>query len=251
MRFRDYTPAGFVCWDNLIPSCNAHFTCALSSLLSLAKPTVVVSGGDTEITPEVFAKLMNANVIHWFAQNATHTDPRLTPMPIFLPDKSHSAMYDADHLLEARAIQKTDTGNVLCCLNPENQRNGAERAALLAKAAAAAPHVTMLPYGRDLASRKAFLRELRAHRFVLCPRGCGIDTHKIWEALYLGVIPIVQKSSIYRELLLPVLWVDSFLTLPNAEELASHYARLHEQAWDFSVLNPDWWITRINAHNSL
>jgi hypothetical protein len=119
---------------------------------------------------------------------------------------------------------------------------------LIAKAAAA-PHVSVLPYGRDLASRKAFLRELRAHQFVLCPRGCGIDTHKIWEALYLGVIPIVQKSAIYREISLPILWVDSFDSIPSATTLSDHYDNLHGQEWDFSVLNPDWWAARINSTN--
>ena len=90
MKFKDYTPTGFVCWDNLMPKCpNAHFTGTLSSVHGLGKPTTVVSGGYIEITTATFDALMNANVTHWFAQNATHVDPRLSPMPIFLPDKSH------------------------------------------------------------------------------------------------------------------------------------------------------------------
>lgn len=245
MKFRDYRPTGFVCWDHLSANCRAHFTSTLSSISTLAKPTVVVSGGDIEVTETAFNKLINSNVRHWFAHNATHTDHRLTPLPIFLPDKSHAEMFDPAYLNEALALPKTDSSNVLCCLNPEDQRNGRERAQLIARISAL-PHVTVLPYGRDLASRKNFLRELRAHRFVLCPRGCGIDTHKIWEALYLGVIPIVQKSAIYRELSLPIVWVDSFDSIPSIAELTDHYDTLHQQDWDFSVLNPDWWVARIN-----
>lgn len=32
------------------------------------------------------------------------------------------------------------------------------------------------------------------HMFVLCPRGNGLDTHRFWEALCRGSIPIVKKS---------------------------------------------------------
>jgi hypothetical protein len=36
-----------------------------------------------------------------------------------------------------------------------------------------------------------YLKELSLHRFCLCVRGNGIDTHRFWESLYLGVIPVI------------------------------------------------------------
>lgn len=38
---------------------------------------------------------------------------------------------------------------------------------------------------------KDYLLELSKHRFSLCVRGNGIDTHRFWESLYLGVIPVI------------------------------------------------------------
>jgi hypothetical protein len=38
---------------------------------------------------------------------------------------------------------------------------------------------------------KDYLFELSQHRFSLCVRGNGIDTHRFWESLYLGVIPVI------------------------------------------------------------
>jgi len=29
---------------------------------------------------------------------------------------------------------------------------------------------------------------------MICPRGNGIDTHRFWECLYRGVVPIVKDS---------------------------------------------------------
>ena len=39
-----------------------------------------------------------------------------------------------------------------------------------------------------------YLRELAEHRFCLCIRGNGIDTHRFWESLYLGVIPVIINN---------------------------------------------------------
>jgi hypothetical protein len=33
------------------------------------------------------------------------------------------------------------------------------------------------------------------YKFVACPRGNGLDTHRFWETLYRGSIPIVKEST--------------------------------------------------------
>jgi len=50
---------------------------------------------------------------------------------------------------------------------------------------------TNKPYGE-------YLKELSQHRFCLCMRGNGLDTHRFWESLYLGVIPVVINNSITK-----------------------------------------------------
>lgn len=40
-----------------------------------------------------------------------------------------------------------------------------------------------------------YLRELASNRFCLCIRGNGVDTHRLWESLYLGVIPVIINNS--------------------------------------------------------
>lgn len=38
------------------------------------------------------------------------------------------------------------------------------------------------------------LKRLREYQFCICPEGNGYDTHRLWEALYLKVVPIVLKN---------------------------------------------------------
>jgi hypothetical protein len=42
--------------------------------------------------------------------------------------------------------------------------------------------------------KKEYFLELAKYKYAICPRGNGLDTHRIWECLYLNVIPIVIKN---------------------------------------------------------
>lgn len=41
-----------------------------------------------------------------------------------------------------------------------------------------------------------YLQDLNMSKFVLSPRGNGLDCHRTWETLYMGSIPIVKSSAI-------------------------------------------------------
>jgi hypothetical protein len=43
----------------------------------------------------------------------------------------------------------------------------------------------------NMKNKQDYFIELAKHKYAICPRGNGIDTHRIWECLYLDVIPIV------------------------------------------------------------
>lgn len=58
-----------------------------------------------------------------------------------------------------------------------------------------------------------YSEELHSHRFVLCPEGNGVDTHRLWETLYSGSIPVVIKNSWSSSLLefgFPIIQTDSW-----------------------------------------
>ena len=38
------------------------------------------------------------------------------------------------------------------------------------------------------------LRRLSRYKFCVCPEGNGVDTHRLWECLYLRVVPIMLKN---------------------------------------------------------
>jgi hypothetical protein len=43
-----------------------------------------------------------------------------------------------------------------------------------------------------------YLREIGQSIFTICPMGNGVDSHRVWESLYLGSIPIVADCPHFR-----------------------------------------------------
>ena len=69
------------------------------------------------------------------------------------------------------------------------------------------------------AGRAGYLREIRTAGLVICPRGNGLDTHRLYETLYLGSIPIVLAGSyqyrLCRTLGFPVVGLDGWSQLSD------------------------------------
>ena len=64
-----------------------------------------------------------------------------------------------------------------------------------------------------LEGRLNYLRQLARHKFAICPEGNGVDTHRLWESLYVGTIPIVLRSPVHQYLYdtdLPICWIDDW-----------------------------------------
>lgn len=50
-------------------------------------------------------------------------------------------------------------------------------------------------------SPEKYIINLSTYKFCICPEGNGVDTHRLWECLYLKVVPIVIISEFTRILL--------------------------------------------------
>jgi hypothetical protein len=96
--------------------------------------------------------------------------------------------------------------------------------------------------------RKKFLREIRNHTFVLCPRGNGIDTHRLWETLYMGSIPIIKRNIAYEDFYdLPICLVNEWEEI-NQEFLLREKNRILNGVLNIEKLFMNFWIEKINNY---
>ncbi len=160
---------------------------------------------------EVVERLLPVS-IRIFIQNNEYDHPNVHIMPIGIRDcgtiVAMHRRYDQKYLLEKGASLRTMLGaNVrpikcLLCFSlwthPSRQEcydlfAGASFVYNLNDAAATTREVpeencfekvpTALVYDKTLESR-----------YALCPRGCGVDTHRFYECIYLGCVPIVVRT---------------------------------------------------------
>lgn len=94
-------------------------------------------------------------------------------------------------------------------------------------------------------STKDHRKALSENAFIACPPGNGLDTHRTWEAMYLGCIPIVLRSyatESFRRVGLPILIVNSFAELEtvDTEELAAIRAELLPKFTSEAMWSPYW-----------
>lgn len=92
-----------------------------------------------------------------------------------------------------------------------------------------------------------FLDEIRMHKFMLCPRGHGMDCHRNWESLYLRRVPVMKDRPYFRELMkgFPVLFVDDWDQI--TEELLNASDHLYEEAQKMDLSKLD----LINMYKSI
>jgi hypothetical protein len=88
-------------------------------------------------------------------------------------------------------------------------------------------------------SLKQYSRALHSHKYVLCPEGNGVDTHRLWETLYAGSIPLVLRNSWSDSLIdlgFPIIQLDSWapqdvLNVTKDNEFVSFEPEKIQQLW--------------------
>ncbi len=110
------------------------------------------------------------------------------------------------------------------------------------------PWVMSRDHVNTLDGRKRFLMDIRESNFVVCPEGNGVDTHRMWETLYMETIPIVKRSLVHRDWEdLPIYWIDSWDEV-TVETLAQKFQELQPKFKTPEIqekLTSDYWVNKI------
>ena len=92
-------------------------------------------------------------------------------------------------------------------------------------------------------------KEIKKCKFVACPDGNGVDTHRFWETILLGSIPIILKNnkliSLYKNM--PVIIVKDWNKMDN-KFLEKNYNQLKYKKFNFNILLMKNWINLINQN---
>lgn len=89
----------------------------------------------------------------------------------------------------------------------------------------------------------SYLANLRSSVYCIAPWGNGYDTHRFWESLYSGTIPITMVCAHYESFSdLPVILVNSYDEIKTIQKEYDFFEKNIEK------LNINWWISEIKNH---
>ena len=91
-----------------------------------------------------------------------------------------------------------------------------------------------------------YVIDLFSYKYTICPKGNGIDTMRMWESIYCGAIPIVNRSVVSScfSSLLPIVEVDDWDL--DKDYLESIYPALSQRLYNFSLVDRNYWSKLIN-----
>jgi hypothetical protein len=187
------------------------------------------------------------NVIKWYAQNVDVINDKIESIPIGHPNNRWFPHMRKLEKLRNKLNEIKKHKNLLY-LNHTIKTNPKERKEpydLLQNKS-----WVSLIYGTNGVDYDRYIDDIYNHKFVLCPAGNGIDTHRLWEVLDLKSIPVVKKhinNLYYKDL--PICFVDSWNDITE-EFLEKEYDRINKIEWDLSKLNFDYWKNKITNVNT-
>ena len=180
----------------------------------------------------------------WFAINVNRVDPNIVPVPIGVDTHSDLAVKNENEkiLYQVSRSQQSYT-DTLAYMNFNVYTYPQERAIL---DLFFSEHSWVKSDVNQRVPYETYCENLRSHKFTFCPRGNGPDTHRFWESIYLGSIPIVldypEMDTFFRKL--PCVKVKSWFSVTQ-ELLEIEYERISEIDYDFSIMRFSEWERKI------
>ncbi len=178
--------------------------------------------------------------------------PKLTTFPIGITDfmlgsPLHELFSSTEQLTEAFPFSEEQVKRISVSFSPNTHKS--RRIALRQALVSRFCEVIEPEFSR--LGRQRALNHSASSLGVACPRGNGMDTHRLWETFYVGSIPIVAQGEYPRALLdgsgLPYLVIEDWShlgdvsTIEKLELIATHPDK------NFERLRLDYWIKKLDV----
>ena len=185
-----------------------HFFSLINNLNELENIILVTHQSDKKITKKLF-KLKPNSISKWFSTNVCYSHHDLIPIPIGVNNSYYEMHPSSKDIVKAYAKlenEKTDKVYVNFNINTK-QFHRFHTLRTVSK------NDNFFIQKRKL-KKDEYLRELSQFKYTLCPWGNGYDTHRVWESIYLGSVPIVKFHKLYKPIKsIPSITIKSFKNL--------------------------------------
>lgn len=231
--------------EPIIVYCHIHHVKKMFEDIEINNPLILVSHNSDNSVDSTLFNLRPKNIIKWYSQNVCHEHKDLISIPIGLENERWWVGVKKKEKMLA-TLQKNKNHKNLLYINHDTRTNPKQRTKPYQLFGNKKWATTIR--GINGSNFDSYLDNIFNHKFVLCPDGNGVDTHRLWETLYLKSIPIVKNSinvDFYRDL--PILIVDKWEDI-NPDFLNQKYEEITKKDFDNEKLKIDYWTNKIKKN---
>jgi hypothetical protein len=228
--------------DGDIVFCKTDFIFELFSILATVSKKIKVSiithqSAQPSVDKSFF--LMKPKCVQkWFSININYNHPSLISIPLGIAnDYSPKNIKVSDFKLSIKDLDFQK--EYLAYLNFSSHTNNQKRKKIIDDYG----NKSWVQKNSNIATL-SYMNEVANSKYVFSPPGWGIDTHRFWEALYLGSIPIVEYSinnSMFN--MYPIVFYDENQPITESELLDNYDSKL--RSIDTEKLTVSWWFNNI------
>lgn len=236
--YKIYVAENFELDDENIIFCKTDYILDLFEVLKeeeeIKNLKLITHESDYEINEKLFSFKPKC-ISKWYAQNVNYDHKDLIPIPIGIANDYCQITLKINNLKREGNPEKLLYVNHRVETYPKGRKWIYDYFENNDWCSVDQPNLTLNEYKEKLDN----------HKFIICPRGNGIDTHRLWESLYHGIIPIVEKN-IHCKCLkdLPVVIVNSFKDITR-EFLEDEFEKFSNTEFNMEKLKVSWWIDAI------
>lgn len=218
--------------------------------ISTDKRIWVTSHSDYPITQPLLSYHSSIIPVKWLCVNKEVEDDRLISLPLGITNDCddspiHHIYGNIDSMLEVMNQPKPEP-TMAVYINFNINTFPSERLSVYQYFQSSGFGVIDEP-DSTMEGRKRYLERMRQCAFVACPRGNGVDTHRVWEALYMGSVPIIIKhnwNKAFRNL--RIAFIDTWEQV-TTEWIQTEYQRITQQEYDTSMYKMSYWTDLIDG----
>ena len=197
--------------------------------------TLITHQSDTMINKKLYKKKPKC-INNWYALNVDYEKDYLHSLPLGIANE-----YSSKKNITSTKINKNNFEyfklNTNVYINFTDSTNRNERAWIKDYF----KKYKWADIENETLSIEDYSKKINKSGYVLCPWGNGVDSHRIWETLFLGSIPIVKRHLTFRNLEdLPIFFVDDFRDI-NEDKLKEFMNSLKDKKFSLEKLEIPYW----------
>lgn len=235
-----YKTLKFTLFENCIIFCHLDFVHGLfqhlENVTEFKNINLITSQSDTSVTKKLFRKKPKC-VSRWFSTNVEYAHSNLIPIPLGIANLRNTKNIIFEDYVNIDTV-KTKKDTIFANFNINT--NYLHRYNALKKFI----NNESLVIGKPTQGYLEYLNNLANSKFTLSPWGNGYDTHRIWESLYAGSIPITKNHQTFSNFSnLPIVLLDSYNDFSKND-----IAKIKFEDINYEALTINWWKNIIKGN---